>query len=463
MVMGLQQFDLARAHRERAQNKGLQLQNQMTQGSIDKNAMVSSLRNRLYSAEEPGGGLRAQGLVPDAPSAPDMDATSEDRPTQAAQPFDVADYAHNKVDQDIVRQLMSIDPVGTKQILEGLSKQDARELAETKRKNSFGAGLMIRLLDMPKEQRAMKYQEMLQAAKQQGIKTKNLPRFYDEQTEQVLMTQVQKALGLDKLAEMQRKNTLKKSDMVRVADGKGGITLRRAREGMKVGMKPGDKTRLQKHQELSARHPEGSKEQRQAEAQIAYDATRTGRTPEDVRLKETPTTEPPEQDPIGFDPESATGGSGFISRPVNWLSETFFGATAMQDAADGTTALKRMQRDMILVGTADVIGRPSNFTRMMEQGLGVEAQSIFQTDASAKRKLTDKSKSIGRELDRMGRVLKNPEAYSKKDISDTRMNKTYLEKLKSEIDVFVDGYGKSEKHLEDLPDDIQAILEKHKK
>ncbi len=227
-ALQVQQFDLARADKDAASVSGMRLQNRLTRGAIDKNAMISGLRGQLFSPGDSGGDLGALTRDPMG-----MDSTDLDVPSYSVDQSNAGQLnPKSKVDQDILQQLMAADPVGTKQLIDGLDKMSARELRQTREKNSMGGGMMLRLMDLPDEQRPMAYQQMLAAAEKQGIQTKNLPRQYNEQA---LMNQLQRSVSLDKLAELIRKSKLQKDNMVEVAGPDGSRTLRSVKEGMSLG------------------------------------------------------------------------------------------------------------------------------------------------------------------------------------------------------------------------------------
>ena len=182
-ALGIQPVDLSKAYGAAAQVNQMRMQNKLTQSQMDRSAAIDELRGNLFSRNGMTG-------------------------TAAPQ-----------LNQEAMAQYSAIDPDGARKIIAALNGMDARTLTETKRKNAMGAKMMLLLGDTPEQQRPMVYQQLRQAAKQQGFDVSNLPRQYDPW---VLAVNLMRAVDVDKYMDVLQKKRATKANMIKVrgADGK---------------------------------------------------------------------------------------------------------------------------------------------------------------------------------------------------------------------------------------------------
>lgn len=216
-ALHVQQPDLSGAYLRGQAVRGATLKNRVLEAKLGKENRIEALRRRILAS----GGTESPGPSPIETISPEEDPYGSDMVPQASSSIAPTRSTTETSDQkEAFREYAALDPEGAESMMKFLDSQNARELDETRRKNAFGAKLMIQLEEMPPQQRPLAYAQMKEFAQSRGMDVSQLPAQYDPRRLQV---NLMRSVAVDKYAEMKQKNRLKKADMLKIMTPKGPV------------------------------------------------------------------------------------------------------------------------------------------------------------------------------------------------------------------------------------------------
>jgi len=135
---------------------------------------------------------------------------------------------------------------------------------------------------------------------------------------------------------------------------------------------------------------------------------------------------------ITIDPSAALGTSGVLKNAINVLADSIGAGLVFQDTEDANAALNTIGTQTTLSLSADVEGRPSNFTRELIQELTIRPGEFLEGAGRAAAKSKELLNMITQEIARIDDdILGNPRAFSAKQVSDARANRSQLAILRN--------------------------------
>ena len=152
---------------------------------------------------------------------------------------------------------------------------------------------------------------------------------------------------------------------------------------------------------------------------------------------------PPRREEELPDLGKATGAFGALKDSINTLTDTFGGGVTYKSTDQAKKALQNLQVTTETSLQAAIPGRPSNYLMQQLKKLTITPVSILQGSGSALSSAKETRNMLATEIRRIDEdILANPENFDKKEISNTRANRSQLFRLYKSYDQVVGNFEK---------------------